>query len=377
MLAVLLIATFVTVTAEMLPSGLLPVLSRDLGVPGGAVGMLVSGWAVTVAVVGIPLVRATMKVPPALLLTGTLVVLAAANLLTALAPGFTLALVGRVVAAAAHGLFWARVVAYVAGTVAPAKLGRALAIVLSGPTIAGLAGLPGATFVAEHTGWRTVFAGLSAAFLITALVLWLVLARRPAAQADPEPAGVRDHSARRVLRVAIAGSLVLVGHFAAFTYVTALVTDLGGFDGSTVPTLLLVFGIAGGLGTIVSGTAADRFPAAAVAAAAALVPLGLAMLAFGGHQPVLFTAGIAVWGLAIGAFPPILQARVLRVSTPAFRPIAGGIVITVLNVGIAAGAAAGGVVLGLGPEPLTLVAVAAALAGTLALAGIRQGPDRG
>lgn len=367
MLAVLFVATFVTVTAEMLPSGLLPALSRDLGVSGAAVGALVSGWAITVAVVGIPLVRATMKIPPALLLTATLVVLAAANLLTALAPGFAIALAGRVLAAAAHGLFWARVVAYVAAAVEPARLGRALAIVLSGPTIAGLAGLPAATFVAGHTGWRAVFAGLSVAFLLTALALWLVLARRPTAQASPEPAGTRDHSARRVLRVATAGSLVLLGHFAAFTYVAALVTELGGFASTAIPVLLLVFGVAGGIGTVVSGTAADRFPRAAVAAAAALVALGLALLTAGHDRPVLFVAGVAAWGLAIGAFPPILQARVLRVSTPAFRPIAGGIVITVLNLGIAAGAAVGGAVLSQGPTVLMAIAVAASAMGTLAL----------
>ncbi|WP_133851787.1 MFS transporter [Labedaea rhizosphaerae] len=368
MLAVLFAATFVTVTAEMLPSGLLPVLSRDLAVSSGAVGALVSGWAITVAVVGIPLVRMTMKIPATVLLAATLAVLAVANLVTAFAPDFAVALAGRVLAAAAHGLFWARVVAYVAAAVEPAKLGRALAIVLSGPTVAGLAGLPAATFVAGHTGWRAVFAGLSVLFLLTGLVLWLVLARRPAPQAAPQPAGTRDHSARRVLRVAIAGSLVLVGHFAVFTYVAALVTGLGGFTTADVPVLLLVFGVAGGLGTLVSGTATDRFPTAAVAAAAALVVFGLALLALGGDRPVLFTAGVAVWGLAIGAFPPILQARVLRVSTPAFRPLAGGIVITVLNLGIAAGAAVGGIILSHGQTTLTVVAMAAAAAGTLALA---------
>lgn len=373
-LAVLTVATLATVTAELLPSALLPAMSRDLGVSEAAVGGLVSAWAVTIAVLGVPLVRATLRVPRTLLLTAALAATAPATLVTALAPDLTVALVGRVLAATAHGLFWALVVTTVASLVEPARLGRALAVVLSGPTLAGLAALPAAALLADLVGWRAVVAGLSVLLALAALLLRLVLPRDTGTPA-PGPAGTRDRSAVAVLAVAAAGGLVLVGHFSAFTYVTALVTGLGGVDGSAVPALLLVFGLAGGVGVVVSGAASDRFPAAAPAAAAGLVALGLGVLRLGEGRPVVFAVGTAVWGLAVGAFPPVLQAHVLRLSSPAFRPLAGGVLITVLNLGIAAGATLGGVALGFGGTTLAAAALVAAAAGAAVLALLRPPPS--
>lgn len=373
-LAVLTAATFWTVTAEMLPSGLLPSMSRDLGVPESVIGGLVSAWAVTIAIAGIPLVRLTLRIPRTVLLTASLAATAPSTLLMALAPGFAFALVGRVLAATAHGLFWALVVAYVAGIVDPQRLGRALSVVLAGPTLAGLAGLPAAAFIAGHTSWRVVCAGLALVLALTSLALWLVLPRRAVAPKTPEATGAWDRSARSVVLVAIGGGLVLVGHFAAFTYVTALVTGLGGLASDTIPVMLLILGATGGLGVAVSGVAADRFPRGALTTAATLVAAGLGVLLLGDHRPAVFVTGIIVWGVAIGGFPPILQAQVLRVSSPAFRPLAGSIVITVLNLGIAAGATLGGITLGLGQHTLTLTALIATTTGTLILTPSRTTP---
>lgn len=372
-LTVLTAATLWTVTMEMLPSGLLPAMSADLGVSKSAIGVLVSAWSITIAAVGIPLVRLTLRLPRTALLAACLTVTAAANLLTALAPGFALALVGRVLAATAHGLFWALVVSYVASLVDPARLGRALAIVLAGPTLAGLAGLPAAAFLADLLGWRAVFAGLSAIVLLTALALWLVLPRDTAGSA-PQDGGVWDRGALGVVAITVGGGLVLVGHFAAFTYVTTLITGLGGLSDGAIPTLLLVFGLTGALGVAVSGVASDRYPRAALGLAGLLVTGGLAGTRLGADQPVVFTLGIALWGFAIGVFPPVLQTRVLRLSTPAFRPLAGSIVVTVLNLGVAAGATLGGLVLGRGQGVLALAALLAAGAGTLLLALLRPTP---
>lgn len=368
-LAVLTAATLLTVTVEMLPSGLLPVMSADLGVSESAIGLLVSAWALTIAIVGIPLVRLTIRLPRTPLLAACLIVIAAANPLTATASSLPLALTGRILAATAHGLFWALVVSYVASVITAERLGRALAIVLAGPTLAGLAGLPIAAALADVVGWRAIFIGLSVALVMTAAVLWLILPQVPSTM--PAGGGGWDRSASRVIAVAIAGGLVLVGHFAVFTYLTALVTQLGRLPGATIPLMLLVFGVSGAVGIAGSGFASDRYPRGAIVAAATLVTVGLAVLALSSGQPVVFIIGVAIWGIAVGAFPPILQTRVMRVSTSAFRPLAGSIVVTVLNLGVAAGATLGGLVLDHGPIAVTLIAVTAAAVGTFALALMR------
>jgi DHA1 family inner membrane transport protein len=343
-------------------------MSRDLGVSLGTASLLVSLWALTIAAVGIPLVRATLRVQRRLLLAVSLVAVAGANALTALAPNFAVALGGRILGATAHGLFWALVVAYIASVVERKRLGRALALVLSGPTIAGFATIPAAVFLSGLASWRIVFLCLAVVLVATAAAVWLVLPKHPTEGLVEAGAGRWDRSARGVILITAAGGLVLVGNFAAFTYVVPLITVLGRFGNAAVPVVLLAFGLASGVGVTVSGLVSDRWPRAAVVGAAAILAIGLSVMGLGVFGQPVFIAGVAIWGLGIGALPPILQARVLRVSTTAFRPLAGSIVITVLNLGIAAGATLGGIALGSGPQALVVLAAVAAAAGGLILA---------
>ncbi|MBX6389011.1 MAG: MFS transporter [Frankia sp.] len=372
-LAVLTAATLWTVTVEMLPSGLLPEISRGLHVDEGMVGVLVSAWAVTIALASIPLVRATLWAPRARLLTASLAVTAVTNLVTAFAPNFALALTGRMLTATAHGLFWAVVVSYLPTIVEPARLGRALSIVMSGPALAGLAGLPVASYLAGLVGWRAVFVGLSVILAVVAVGLWLVLPRPTEANgataaSGGERTGRWDRSAIGVVGFSLACALVLVGHFAAFTYITELTTRLGGMDEAAIPAILLVSGVLGGVGIAVSGFASDRFPRAAVAVTSALIAAGLAIVGLGKGSPAVFVTGTGIGGFAIGALPPIGQAWIMRASSPTFAPLAGSIVVVVFNVGIAAGAALGSLTLDYGPGWLVTAAAVAAAGGALLLA---------
>ncbi|MFT4125379.1 MAG: hypothetical protein QM662_04020, partial [Gordonia sp. (in: high G+C Gram-positive bacteria)] len=95
--------------------------------------------------------------------------------------------------------------------------------------------------------------------------------------------------------------------------------------------------------------------------------LGLLIVWLGSGTKVAFVAGIGVWGFAIGALPPIFQARVMRLSTPAFRPLAGSVVVTALNVGVAAGAGLGAITLHHGQTTLIVSALIAAVTGVVVL----------
>ena len=140
------------VATELMPSAVLPTMSADLGVATSIGGLLVTAWAFTIVATSLPLVRRLSTVRRRPLLAASLGVVAAANVATALAPTFPFAILARITAAGAHGLFWAIVVAHVASLVDTAKLGRALAIVLAGPTFSGLIGLPIGALMADRFG---------------------------------------------------------------------------------------------------------------------------------------------------------------------------------------------------------------------------------
>ncbi|MCD2111174.1 MFS transporter [Rhodococcus rhodochrous] len=368
-------STFATVTVEMLPSGLLPQIGRGLGVEPAVVGGLVTAWALTIAVTSMPLVRVTRNVRRTRLLPAALAVVAAAVLATSLAPTFEIALAGRIVSAAAHGVFWAVIVVYVSEIVAPDRIGRALAIVLAGPAVAGLVGLPIGAALVDVVGWRGVFGGASAILAVTAIALTLILTdpgRTTGSEgsfgADERTSGSGwDRSAIASTGTALAGTLVLLGHFVVFTYISMIVTDAARFGSGSLAILLAVFGAAGAVGVTASGWLSDRWPRATVPATVLVLLTAFVIVTVAPTVPVLFVIAIVLWGLVSGVFPPAMQVRVLRLASARFRTTARGVVVATFDLGVAAGAAFGGAVVGSGVDRLAPVALVVTTVGAVAL----------
>ncbi|HSU00673.1 MAG TPA: MFS transporter [Geodermatophilus sp.] len=367
-LAALTAAAFASVTIELSPTGLLPAIAADLAVTTSAAGALVATWAVTLAATSVALVRATRRLPRQRVVAVALLVCGAATLATAAAPTLAAAVAARVVGAAAHGLVWALLVPHVAALVPAERLGRAISTVLAGPTAAGVLGVPAAAALGGLLGWRWTLVVLA---LLTLPPAFLLLPGRVGGAAEPDGGGSawwRDPSAGPVLRTAVGTAALLAGHFAVATYVAVLVTDHAGLPASAVPAVLLVLGLAGILGLAVAGPLSDRRPTTALPATAVAFAAGLAALLLLGLHPVVAFMVVAVWGVLIGLLPPVFQTRVTRLAAPPVRDAAGAVAITALNVGIAAGAALGGLALARsGPTGLVLTAAAVATAGALVL----------
>lgn len=340
-LTVLSAAAFATVTAELLPASLLLQISDDFNVSEASTGLLVTAWALTVACASLPLVRLTARLPRHALLPLALLVLAITTAVTAIAPNYQLALVCRVIAAAAHGLFWSLLIPTAASLVPPALTGRAISVVLAGPALASVIGIPLGAAVGAGVGWRTAFALLAGLLLFGCLALRVLPLREPPS-ALAATSVRRDPALGMLIAVSVAGGLVLTGHFALYTYIAPLLRDLGGFDAAARATLLLIFGIGGLVGVLLSGRLSDRYPLSAltwVTAAFALSAASLALLSAGTFPAVTV---LVVWGVLIGVLPPVFQTRLLRTASPGGEATAGAVGVTILNLGIAAGAAVGG-----------------------------------
>lgn len=379
-LSVLSFAAFWTVTLEMLPAGLLPQISRDLDVRPARVGLLVTVWAVTVGLSSLPLTRLTRSWQRPTALAAGLAVLGVASLASALAPTFAGVLAARLVAATGHGLFWSVLMVYAASLAPSGREARAISVVLVGPMMAGVAGLPVGTLLGGPLGWRWVVGSVAVSLVVGAVLVRTLMPTGPAAAADgPSRAplaprdGVRDESAARVWRIALLGALALVAHFGAFTYIAPLVDGRWSADVPDVGVLLLAFGIAGAVGLAAVGLIADRAPERVLLGAVASIAVTFWLLAVTTDTVAVLVA-VVVWGLLIGALPPALQSAVIGAASPAYRNTAGAVLVAVFNLGIAFGAAAGGVVIekvGLG----ALLPLAAAVA-TVSAAGLAASSRR-
>ena len=363
-LIVLAFAVFATVTVEMIPAGLLPALSSEFDVSAAQVGLLVSAWSATIIVSSLPVVRLAAAVDRRTFIVAALAVMAAANIVTALAPTFEVALGARVVGAVAHGAFWSIVMVYATSLVDRRISGRTVAVVSAGASGATVLGIPLGTLVGQVADWRLVFGGLAAVLGVVAVVIQRRLPRRPGMRPAPRGERRRDRSMPPVIAAAVACLLTAAASFTLFTYIAPYVTEVAGLPASSISPILLAFGVAGIAGLLIAALTADRWPVASLAVMSTLFALALAALGIAPHNGVVVVVGVSAWGLAIGGLPAMLQSRLLGVASTALRATASALMVVFFNAGIAIGATLGGVL----EQHVGLIAAAFAAAALAALA---------
>jgi predicted MFS family arabinose efflux permease len=340
-LMILSLSAFAAVTMEMAPVGLLPAIGHAFGVAESTAGLLVSLYAVLVAVLAVPLTLATKRVPGKRLLLIAMSSYTISNVISALAPSLAVLAVGRAVGGVTHALFFSVFIGYATRLVPPAQTGRALALASVGVPAGFVLGVPLATVLGNAAGWRAAFFAL-AALTAVAGVLIAVMLPDVRSQADER----RPAPGRRRQMVTVIGSntLLFLGQYTLYTYVSVLLLRSGASSLAVGP-ILLVFGAFGLIGVWSAGPRLDRHLRGTALVVLAILAAGIA--AAGAAFPVLalvIVAG-AVWNGAFGAVPSIYQTAAVR--TGATSPeLAGAWINASSNAGIAAGAAVGGVVLG-------------------------------
>ncbi|WP_239124115.1 MFS transporter [Rhizocola hellebori] len=360
----LILATFCFVTSENLPAGLLPFIAEDLHSSLSAVGLLVTGYGLTVAVVSVPLTRATRAIPRRALLSGLLAVFVAASLGSTLAPTIEWLMVTRVVSALTHAVFWAVALITAAGLFSPQVRGRVVSAVFGASSVATVLGVPAGTWLGERAGWRSAFLVLTCLGVLALAAIVTLLPNTPAGQGHAEHAAEPDR--RRYAILLIGTGLAIAGLSAATTYTVPFLLQVSHFSGDAIGPLLFLRGLAGIAAMAVAGVLLDRRPHQALVVPTALLALALFSLFALGADPIVAAVAMAVSGAAMFMMIAALANRVLQVA-PGSTDIASAGFSAVFNVSIAAGAAIGAVLLPALGVRSTALAAAILTAGAAAL----------
>ncbi|NQX12047.1 MFS transporter [Microbacteriaceae bacterium VKM Ac-2855] len=330
----------------MMPTGLLPDMSASLGVSESQIGLLVSVFAFTVVLSSTPLAALTRRAPRHTLLVLVLIVFAVSNVATALAPNYPVIVAARVLGGASHGLFWAIVGAYAGHLVPREQLGRAVAIALGGGTLAYVLGVPIGTALGHAVGWRVSFLIVAAFTFAGAALVWRFLppvqsSHEAAVGAPPRARGL-DATAGAVALLCVTTAIVMVGHYAFYTYIAPFATERMGVDAGAVGGVLFAYGVAGAVGLVLSGTAvAARRPTLSLFVCLVVVALAVTLMTvFSGIAWIAFPSYL-LWGVAFGILPALLQTRLLSTASPRIRDTASAVYTTAFNAGIGAGALVG------------------------------------
>lgn len=360
-LLALAIASFGIGTTEFIIMGLLPDLSRDLGVSIPTAGMLVTGYALGVTF-GAPLVAiATARLPRKLALLALIGVFIVGNVLCAVAPTYTLLLLARILTALCHGAFFGIGAVVATGLVERRLRSRAVSIMFSGLTLANILGVPLGTMLGQAMGWRAAFWAIVPIGVVAAIALAVLLPTQPNA---PGTRLLREFAVLRRPQVVLAMSMSALASaslFSVFTYITPLLETMTGFAPHQVSVVLLLFGVGITIGNLVGGRLADWRQMPALIGILATLALVGASFAWASHAAVPAVIAMVAWGAVSFAPGAALQTRVVDHAFEAPN-LASTLNQSAFNLGNAIGAWAGGAAISMGAAYDTLPWLAASFA---------------
>ena len=348
-LLALTLSAFAIGTTEFVIVGLLPTVAADLSISIPSAGLLVSLYALGVAI-GAPVLTAlTGKLPRKALLLALMALFTTGNLLAWQAPSYETLVAARILTGLAHGVFFSIGSTIATGLVPREKAASAIAIMFTGLTVALVTGVPLGTFIGQHFGWRETFLAVAAlsvvSFIGSALFVPRNLAHTPPASLLQQAKVLAEP---RLLLVYAKTAIGYGGTFIPFTFLAPILTDLSGFSASAVGWVMLVYGVSVAVGNLWGGKLADRLgPIPALRIIFALLAAVLLLLQFTAPHPWLAVGTVLLWGAVAFGNVPGLQVYVVKQAerfTPQTVDVASGLNIAAFNLGIAGAAWAGGLI---------------------------------
>jgi len=337
--------SFLLVSAEFLPNGVLTEIAAELGVTPGQAGQLVTVTALAGLIVAPTIGLALPRLDRRTLLVWMAVLAAVSNLVVAFAPSLALMLVARVLLGAALSGFWTMSITVAARIAGPERLGRAVMFTSAGTSLATVAGVPVGVMLSELLDWRGVFGIAAGATALLAIGLRTLLPSVPAENAAR--ISVLIETLRRPgIGLGVVGHvLVIFGHALAYTYIRLALervqADGVAIDEGTIIVLLAVFGIGGFIGNLVIGAGIDRTYRVLAVVTPLVIAVAVLVIILGAGS--LWTVGVVAfaWGFFFASWLLIVNTWVGH-RMPDRLEAGGGLVVVGFQAAIMLAAGVGG-----------------------------------
>lgn len=351
---------------EFIGVGVLPEIAEEFSVSTSTAGLIVSLYALGVAIGGVLLTALTSRQSRKKMLLASIVLFIAGHVLTAMAPSFLTLMAARVLSAAAHGLFFSLSSAVAVSMVAPNRAAGAVAFIFSGFTIATAFAAPLGTYISNMAGWRIPFFGIALVGVVALVLNKIALPDHVQTSANPPSARdqIRLITHPHILLMMAVTILGYGSTFAAFTYLSPLLTEITGIEAPMVSAVLVMYGVTVAIGNTAGGRIGNASHLHSLFFIFIIQGLILAGVYFA--LPYTIPALIAIGLMGIMAFMsiPSLQSYILilaKRNVPSAVDLASSLNIASFNGGITVGATLGGLVIdhiGLAYTPLAAAAMA-------------------
>lgn len=295
-LVVMMLLSFLLVTAEFLPNGMLTEMADGLGITPGQAGQTVTVTALVGLIVAPTVGIVFPRVDRRALLVWMALAAGVSNLVVAISPNLIIILLARFLLGAALSTYWSMSITVAVRIAGSDHLGRAVMFTSAGASLATVAGVPVGVMLSEMTDWRTVFAIAGIATGVLAIALRTMLPRVPAATTSSF-ALLIDTIRRPGIALGLSGHiLVVLGHFLAYTYIRLALERIPAVDAGTVIMLLAIFGVGGLVGNLTIGLIIDRSFRLFAVLAPAVIAAAVASTILLSGSTVGVQIAVFVWG---------------------------------------------------------------------------------
>ncbi|NML19415.1 MFS transporter [Pseudoflavitalea sp. G-6-1-2] len=336
-------------TAEFVSVGLLPTIAADLSVPVSYTGLLVTMYALGIAVGGPLLTAITGSIERKKLLITALLLFVFGNLIAYFSSNIYTLLISRAITGATNGLFLAHAVVMASNMVEGNKKATAISLVFSGLMIATVVGAPAGTYLGTHFGWHATFLAIIIWTLAGLIGLIFVLPTQPkpvaALRLGDIPVVFKNTS---VLIILLANIFAYTGTFVLFTYISPVLKNITGFSENLINLVLLIFGVGVALGNFAGGRLSDRKPSKTLVYLFLFHAIVLFILSFVlGSKPLVFALVLILGFLAYGNVPALqlLAVQLSEKHKPGSGGIASAVNVSAFNVGVILGSLIGGAII--------------------------------
>lgn len=338
------ISAFLVNTSEFMPIGLLTDISKDFNITAAQAGVMITAYSWTVTLLSLPLMLVACKIKPKKLLLGTLTVFAVCQVLSVISIGFPFLVASRIGVACAHSIFWSIASPFAVRVVSKDHQAKALSAIVTGTAFAMVLGMPLGRMIGLQIGWRMTFLCVGVISMIVIAYLLFVFPKIENSESFSISQLPELFKNSKLMIIYMITFLFATGYYTAYSYVEPFLQKVAGFPSNLVTITLMLFGIAGLLGSYLFSKFYEDHH---------FVFVQTVLFGFVSALAILYPASInmytiilvcAIWGIASMAFQVCFQAEIIGCVSTAASSVAMAIFSAIFNLGIGSGTGLGGMV---------------------------------